>query len=151
MEWFVSPMRCTWRRLLFTRKWLWTGVSFQVKDRGVCPLLSSRTPFGAHPCRHCACCHSLYEFMCVPALLCLKSPCFLAVLHSLQLTLFLPAFPVSLSSEGRLEHPFRSLTLPIVCLWISVYVFTCLRRWLLWWLSKTLAYEYRMSLGVFYS
>lgn len=44
MEWFISPMRCTWRRLLFTRKWLWTGVSFRVKDRGVCPLFSALGP-----------------------------------------------------------------------------------------------------------
>lgn len=143
MECFVSPMRCTWRRLLFTRKWLSTGVSFQVKDRGVYPLCTPRQALCLSPqsprVHVCQPCYVLKPLLpgCPP--------------FSTAYALSASFSTVSLSSVGRFdgEHPFRSLTLHIVCLWISVCVPTCLRRWLLWWPSKTLVYEYsRMSLGL---
>lgn len=123
MECFVSPMRRTWRRLLFTRKWLSTGVSFQVKDRGVYPLFSALEP----PLVHTHAGTVLVATVSVSSCVC--QPCYVLK----PLLPGCPPFPttyplsasfstVSLSSVGRFdgEHPFRSLTLHIVCLWISV-------------------------------
>ena len=44
-----------------------------IRDGHVSTSLSSRTPSGADLCRPYACCLSLCEFRCEPALLCLES------------------------------------------------------------------------------
>lgn len=57
-----------------TCKWLSTEESFWVRSRGMCPLLFSvlRPSSGADLCRPSVCCLSLYEFIYVLGLLCLK-------------------------------------------------------------------------------
>lgn len=122
---------------------------------------------GLNPCRSCACCHNLSEFICVSVLFCLEDSIFLeSSIASGFYTLFLP--PPSLlyrsipdpGGGGLMETSYlglsslKSLTLCTLSqLWISVLITISRKKNLLWWgLSDILICGYsNMSLGVILS
>lgn len=65
-KWFISPVRLTRRKVKFS----FTS-SYQLEIASglgvghVPTSSSSRIPYGADPCRLCACCNSLHEFTCM--------------------------------------------------------------------------------------
>jgi hypothetical protein len=95
---------------IFICKWLSISDSFWVRDGGMCSLvLSALKPSSiTDPCRLCACCHNLCEF--IFGLWCLPSP----------LTLRLSPFPFQ---KGSLMSEVRNLMKKshLGCLWRTIY------------------------------
>lgn len=56
--------------LVFICKWLWIWDKFWVRD-GTC-VHRAGVSYGTDPCKPCACCPSLCEFICISVLLCLE-------------------------------------------------------------------------------
>lgn len=66
-------MRLSWSKLIFLLCFL-IGANFGVGDRSLCLFssLNAETPTELEMCSPCACSHSLWEFIYVSVLLCLK-------------------------------------------------------------------------------
>lgn len=121
---------------------------------------ASNCNWDTHPCRTCACCHSLWEFIHVPAMVCLKCLDFLVFSISFGsypiFTSFSRESPKSWGKGFDGDILFRAEcfkffhTLHIVWLWIYGFLQYCCRRKLLrWWVSKEGIHEHsRMSIGV---
>lgn len=145
------------KTFFFICEWLSTGISFWIRNEGLYSLpLSVGTPSDPNIWRPFACCHSLYEFICAyifRGLDTLESFMSLWLSESFHL-LFLRVSWVLRGKELMEIHLGLSIQGVLLCIHycpgvtLCMCSISCRRRffwwWLssLWWLSKTLIYEY---------
>lgn len=130
-------------------KWLSTGGCFWIRDGWMCLLLLSSLgpPSAAVLCGPYACCHSVCDFICVPALLCLED---LVVLN--QSTSYSTGLPNPQGEAFDGGTPFRAECSGVspLCMLSACFCSHLLQEEASpMMLSKALTYEYsRLSLGV---
>lgn len=81
----VSPVRFPWRKQIFICKWLSIGDCFWTRNRGMFPLLSTLGPYLVQTNAGPLPVVSVSMSPCVCWLFLSRGPCFLGVLHYLQL------------------------------------------------------------------
>lgn len=104
---FVSPWDSS-EKVIFFFIWMWfsTGNSFWVRSEGMIPLLSFLGPHLVQSCKLYEWCHSLCEFICSSALLCLEG------LDSFQFSThiwFLQLFLFHRTPWTRGKRPYRGI------------------------------------------
>lgn len=141
--------------------WMWfsTGNSFWVRSEGMIPLLSFLGPHLVQSCKLYEWCHSLCEFICSSALLCLEGlDSFQFSTHIWFLQLFL--FHRTPWTRGRDLIEASSVSwcskfshcLTLARLWVFVFFSHQLENELLWWwLSMTLIWVKQNAIIYWYN
>lgn len=70
--WLMHPVAFQWRKQISPAQWVSIANSFLVRILCLLPILCARILSHWNMCRSCACCHNLWKFLCLSALLCLE-------------------------------------------------------------------------------